>query len=191
MCVCTCQGRGRCIVAPAAAALNEEDASPSLDHPEHLLALVIPVDLPLLLSTGLSPSFPCESIVRSRGAPWLGLGTIRGQLLVGEAGVDRGDRDDARATTESADSTSDNGVRRSTNPYIEGAFVSFSPFPRRFLLYPGLHYVLHSAIFIRRIYLLCRCTVPTCSCSDTFCLKMIDGSICFYHFLSLSYFACA
>lgn len=39
-----------------------------------------PSTFPLLRVTRLSPSYPRESIVRSRGAPWLGLGTARGWL---------------------------------------------------------------------------------------------------------------
>lgn len=89
-------------------------------HPRH--------PLPLLLATRLSPSFPCESIVRSRGAPWLGSGTVRGMVACRLAGVGRGGRDDARATAENTDSPCDDGVRRSTNFYVEGAFVPSSHF---------------------------------------------------------------
>jgi len=52
---------------------------PWIPHPRH--------PFPLLLATRLSPSFPCESIVRSRGAPWLGSGNVRGWLLVGSRGL--------------------------------------------------------------------------------------------------------
>lgn len=73
--VCHCPwstpiGRGGRIAVPG---------PPWTPHPRH--------PLPLLLATRLSPSFPCESIVRSRGAPWLGSGTVRGWLLVGSRGL--------------------------------------------------------------------------------------------------------
>lgn len=34
--------QGRCVIVPGAPLPDEEGASPSLDHPEHLLTLVIP-----------------------------------------------------------------------------------------------------------------------------------------------------
>lgn len=82
-----CQGRGRRVVVPGTTPSDEEGAASSLDHPEYLLALVIPINLPSLFTTRLSPSFSCESIVRTRGAPWLGTGTVRGWLLVGARGL--------------------------------------------------------------------------------------------------------
>jgi len=69
------QGRGRCCVVPVVVpgVPDEEGAAPSLDHPERLRALVSPVDLPAAPRyPRLSPSYPRESIVRGRCAPWLG-----------------------------------------------------------------------------------------------------------------------
>lgn len=140
MCVCVCVrtdvslslgsshvGRRELIAVPG-----------SLDHPENPPHARRP--FPLLLSTRLSPSFPCESIVRSRGAPWLGLDTIRGGLLLVDA---RGLTEEIARMPEQRRRrpilANDNGIRRSTNPYVEGAFVSFSPFPDIPCFILGLH----------------------------------------------------
>lgn len=106
-------------------------------HPRH--------PFPLLLATRLSPSFPCESIVRSRGAPWLGY--CKGMVACRLAGVGRGGRDDARATAENTDSPCDDGVRWSTNLYVEGAFVPSSHFSTaRSLVYPDSLYIIFCTV---------------------------------------------
>lgn len=105
---------------------------PWTPHPRH--------PFPLLLATRLSPSFPCESIVRSRGAPWLGSGTVRGWLLVGSRGLV-----EAVATTPEQQRRTpilrcDDGVRRSTNLYAKGAFLPSSHFSTISLVYPDTLY---------------------------------------------------
>lgn len=105
----------------------------------------------------LSPLFPCESIVRSRGAPWL-VGTVRGWLLVGARGSvqrksPRVGCDDGRAAAESADS-SDDGIRQSTNFYAEGA-RSFLPsrIPPQFLGLSWFTLYFAWAVFVWRFFM--------------------------------------
>lgn len=85
--------------------------------------------------------------MRSRGAPWLGSGTVRGMVACRLAGVGRGGRDDARATAENTDSPCDDGVRRSTNFYVEGAFAPSS----HTFLYHSLVY--RDTLYFARWYL--------------------------------------
>lgn len=104
-------------------------------HPRH--------PLPVLLATRLSPSFPCESIVRSRGAPWLSSSTVRGWLLAGSRGLV-----EAVATTPEQQrrtpilrTTTGFGDRRISTPRVR-SFLS-----RTFLYYslicPNIHYILY------------------------------------------------
>lgn len=101
--------------------------------------------------------FPCESIVRSRGAPWL-VGTVRGWLLVGARGSvqrksPRVGCEDGRAAAESADS-SDDGIRQSTNFYAEGA-RSFLPsrIPPQFLGLSWFTLYFAWAVFVWRFFM--------------------------------------
>lgn len=118
---------------------------------------------PTLRYPALTLVFLCESIVRSRGAPWLGSDTVRGMVVRRRAGMSTekvGAREGVATTPDQQRRPpirSDDEIRRrSTSPFVEGArpfFVILSHQPCLFLVHSWFNIVFCVTILVWRYFL--------------------------------------